>query len=133
MTSSNIEKILKTIKIVLTICGINAFVDFKNHNIFYRIHGIINAFFVIFVYTSGFYYDFWLMLTTKNISASFFLGNSVIGISTTVMRAMLLVINRNEFTFLMNWLKEIYEDSEDEKYKNTILKSTAEKILKAWK
>lgn len=88
---------------------------------------------VICVYTTGFYYDFWQNINNKiseNIGLTFFLGNAVVGITSVVSRALLLVINRKEFVYMTNWLRNLYQQG-DKNYEE--LEKTGERILKAWK
>lgn len=125
------ENILKIIETLLTISGINVFVDFNNLHLFHKIYRLFCAFMVICVYTTSFYYDFWL--ATK-IGLKLFLGAAVVGITTTVLRAILLASQRNKFVFLMNWLREVYQggySSVDES--NTELEKVSEILLKAWR
>lgn len=139
MVLPNITKISRTIKIVLTVWGVNVFLDFKNHNIISKVHGILNAFVILIVYSTGFWAEFWWNLTdpkSDDIGITFFLGNSVVGITTTVMRGILMVINRKQLLFLLRWLREVHETGDndvDRKYRGIYLDVTAKKILKAWK
>lgn len=137
MKLTQIQTVLKIIETILAFSGINIFVEFRDLNIFSKIYRLFSAFMIICVYTAGFYYDFWLNLndtTTENIGLTFFLANAVVGITSTVGRAILLVINRRKLLFIMNWLRELYQSRgiQDDSTSEKLMK-TGDRVLKLWK
>lgn len=139
MSSSNIQTIFGLIKVSLGVLSINLFVDFKDLNVFSKIHRFFNIINVVFFYFMAFAYTFLYNIRNPDenrMAEQFVVSIGIIGIINPIIRILLSFYLKNKYVAIFKWIINVHKQHQDQalqSYVGTKFEDLGIRFVKIWK